>query len=39
MAYTKCWLAYPAISGAACDQLTVCAPAGGEILANAKAGV
>lgn len=37
MAYTKCWLAYPAISGAACDQLTVCAPAGGEILANAKA--
>lgn len=25
MAYTKCWLAYPAIPGAACAGLTVCA--------------
>ena len=30
MAFTKCWLAYPAIPGAACEKLTVCVPAGDD---------
>ena len=38
MAFTKCWLAYPAIPGAACEKLTVCVPAGDDpVLASARA--
>lgn len=37
MAYTQCWLAYPAIPGASCANLTICADAADPILASARA--
>lgn len=37
MAYTKCWLAYPAIPGAACDTLTISADTTETPVASARA--
>lgn len=36
MAYTKCWLAYPAISGASCGALTVCVDGTDPVLTSAR---
>ena len=37
MAYTKCWLAYPAIPGASCKGLTVCVDGTDPVLTSARA--